>query len=235
MLAAIDWESVIVDPIREMLSRIMGYLPVLLGALIIFVVGWMIAKAIRWTVDRTLKAVHFDTLADKSGISGFLKKGDIKTTPRGLMSGLFYWLVMVMVLVMVVSALGLPNASDVLGMLFAYIPRVIAALFILVAGMFLASFVARIVQVAAANADLPKAELFAGISRWTIVIFASAVALSQLGIAPLFVTGSFNIILGGVCLALAIAIGLGSKDTVSRYLEEWHNHRMETHKYQKQH
>ena len=216
----LQWDNLIADPIRQMLAKILAYLPVLLGALVILIVGWIVAKAIRRLVDWLLKTARFDTLADKAGVSGILRKGDLKISPREVVSGLVYWLVIIMVLVMVVNALGLPKASDVLASLFAYVPKVIAALLVLVVAMFLASFVSGIVRTAAGNANLPKPEIFAGVSRWAIIIFAATIALEQLGIAPLLVTTTFNIILGGVCLALALAFGLGGKDAAARYLDE---------------
>ena len=76
MLASIEWENLIVEPIRQMLTRILAYLPVLLGALIILIVGWIVARAIRRIVDGLLKIVRFDALADKAGISRVLEKGD---------------------------------------------------------------------------------------------------------------------------------------------------------------
>jgi hypothetical protein len=220
MLAEMEWGNLIVEPVREMLTKIMAYLPVLLGALLILIVGWIVAKIIRWIVDRLLKAVRFDTLADKAGISEILRKGDMKITARQVVSSLVYWLIIIMVLVMVANALGLPKASDILSNLFAYVPKVIAALLVLVVAMFLASFVSGIVRIAAGNANLPKPELLAGISRWAIIIFAVTISLAQLGIAALLVTATFNIILGGVVLALALAFGLGGKDAAARYLEE---------------
>jgi hypothetical protein len=203
-----------------MLTKILAYLPILLGALIILIVGWIVAKLIRRAVDLLLKAVRFDAMADKTGISEVLRKGDLNITAREIISGLVYWLIMIMVLVMTVDALGLPKASDILTSLFAYIPKVIAALLILVVAMFLAGFVSGIVQIAAGNAKLPKPELLAGISKWAIIIFALTIVLAQLGIAPLLVTATFNIILGGIVLALALAFGLGGKDAAARYLEE---------------
>ena len=220
MLAVIEWGNLIVDPIRQMLTKIMAYLPTLLGALIILIVGWIVAKAIRRIVDWVLKTVRFDMLADKAGISETLRKGNLEISAREVLSGIVYWLIIIMVLVMAVDALGLPKASDVLASLFAYIPKVIAALLVLVVAMFLASFVSGIVRVAAGNANLPKPEILAGVCRWAIIIFAATIALEQLGIAPLLVTATFNIILGGICLALALAFGLGGKDAAARYLEE---------------
>jgi hypothetical protein len=220
MLAVIEWDNLIADPIREMLTRIMAYLPVLLGALLILIVGWIIAKIIRSMVNGVLKVVRFDTLADKAGISEVLKKGDLKITARQVVSGLVYWLVMIMVLVMTANALGLPKASDILANLFAYVPKVIAALLVLVVAMFLASFVSGIVRIAAGNANLPKPDLLAGISRWAIIVFAVTISLAQLGIAPLLVTATFNIILGGVVLGLALAFGLGGRDAAAKYIDE---------------
>ena len=220
MLAVIEWENLFLDPVREMLTKIMAYLPVLLAALVILIVGWIVAKIIRTIVNGMLKVVRFDTLTDKAGISEVLRKGNIKMTAREVFSGLVYWLVIIMVLVMVANALGLPKASDILSNLFAYVPKVIAALLVLVVAMFLASFVSGIVQTVAANAKLPKPDLLAGISRWAIIIFAVTIALAQLGIAVLLVTTTFNIILAGIVLALALAFGLGGKDAAARYLDE---------------
>lgn len=215
-----EWNNLIVEPVREMLTKIIAYLPVLLGALLILIVGWIVAKIIRSIVDALLKVIRFDMLADKAGISKILQKGDLKITARQIVSGLVYWLIIIMVLVMVANALGLPKASDILSNLFAYVPKVIAALVVLVVAMFLASFVSGIVQIAAGNAKLPKPQLLAGISRWAIIIFALTIVLTQLGIAPLLVSATFNIILGGIVLALALAFGLGGKDAAARYLEE---------------
>ncbi len=220
MLAVIEWKNLIVEPVTQMLTKMMAYLPVLLGALIILIVGWFVAKAIKRIVDWLLKLIRFDALADKAGISEILKKGNLEISAGEVISSLVYWLIVIMVLVMAVDALGLPKASDVLTSLFAYVPKVIAALLVLVVAMFLASFVSGIVRTAAGNANLPKPEMFAGVSRWAIIIFAVTISLEQLGIASLLVTATFNIILGGVCLALAIAFGLGGKDIVAKYLEE---------------
>jgi len=220
MLAVIEWNNLIVEPVRQMLTRILAYLPVLLGALVILIVGWIVAKAIRRLVDWLLKTLRFDVLADKAGISEILKKGNLEISARELVSNIVYWLIIIMVLVMTVDALGLPKSSDILSSLFAYIPKVIAALLVLIVAMFLASFVSGIVRTAAGNAKLPKPEMLAAISRWAIIIFAITISLEQLGIAPLLVTATFNIVLGGIVFALALAFGLGGKDAAAKFLEE---------------
>lgn len=231
MLAVIEWKNLVVEPVTQMLTRIMAYLPVLLGALVILIVGWIVAKAIRRLVDWLLKTIRFDALADKAGITEILKKGDLKITAGELISSIVYWLIIIMVLVMTVDALGLPKSSDILESLFAYVPKVIAALLVLVVAMFLASFVSGIVRTAAGNANLPKPQILAGVSRWAIIIFAVTISLEQLGIAPLLVSATFNIILGGIVLALALAFGLGGKDAAAKYLEELKHKREREHEH----
>jgi len=112
MLAVIEWKNLIVEPVTQMLTKIMAYLPVLLGALVILIVGWIVAKAIKRIVDWLLKLIRFDALADKAGISEVLKKGDLKISAGEVISSLVYWLIVIMVLVITVDALGLPKASD---------------------------------------------------------------------------------------------------------------------------
>jgi len=217
----LNWETLIIEPIKEMLAKIAGFIPTLLGALIILIVGWIVAKIIRRAVNQLLKLIRFDKIAEKAGISDILSKGNIEATASQVLGGLAYWLVMIMALIMVVNALGLAVASQLLEGLLDYIPKVIAALFVLVLGMFLGNFISGIVRTAASNADLPKPEVFGGISRWAIIIFAATISLKELGIAPLLVTSTFNIFFGGICLALALAFGLGGKATAAKYLEEF--------------
>ena len=77
-----NWSELIADPVRQMLTRILAYIPILFGALVILIVGWIVAKLIRRAVDWLLKAVRFDVMADKAGISEVLRKGDLKITAR---------------------------------------------------------------------------------------------------------------------------------------------------------
>ena len=220
-----SWNELIAEPVRQMLTKILNFLPVLLGALLILIIGWIVAKAIRRLINWLLVMARFDVMADKTGISEVLRKGNLAISAREVISGLVYWLIIIMVLVMAVDALGLPKASDVLSSLFAFVPKVIVALLVLIVAMFLANFVSGIVRTAAGNANLPSPDLIASISRWAIIIFAVTIAMEQLGIAPLLVGTAFNIILGGVVLALALAFGLGGKDAAAKYLDELKNRR----------
>ena len=216
----LNYENLVVEPLVEMLKRIAIFIPTLVGVLVILIAGWIIAKIIGGIVNRLLNVIHFNMIADKGGISEVLRKGGLKTTASQIISSLVYWLIMIMVLIMVVNALGLTVATQPLEDLFAYIPNVIAALIILVLGMFLGNFVSGLVRTAAGNANIPKPEMFGGISKWAIFIFAITISFKELGIAPLLVTSTFNIFFGALCFALALAFGLGGKDIAAKFLED---------------
>lgn len=221
MLAETErWGAQVTEPLGNMLNQILNYVPVLLGALLVLIVGWLIAKAIRRLAEWLLKTIHFEAVADKAGVTELLKKGDLTMNTSQILAALIYWLIMIIVLVMVVDALGLPDATALLGTLFAYIPSVIAAVVVLVVAMFLGGFVSDIVRTAAANAKMPRPELLAAISRWAIIIFAATIALAQLGIAPHLVAATFHIILGGIVLAVSLAFGLGGREAAGRYIDQ---------------
>ncbi|MBM3252139.1 MAG: hypothetical protein FJZ11_05115 [Candidatus Omnitrophica bacterium] len=215
-----DWNAIITEPVKEMLTKAAGFVPNFIGALAILIIGWILAMVIKTLANKILEVIRFDVLAHKAGISKILAKGGVKLTSSQILAALVYWLVMIMVLVMVVNALGLTVASQLLESLVVFIPRVIAALFVLVIGMFLGTFVSSIVRTAAMNANLPQPEFLSTLSQYAIVVFALVVSLVQLGIATILVSTTFNILFGAICLGLALAFGLGGKDAAARYIEE---------------
>ena len=213
-------EMFVVYPVKEMLAKVASFIPTLVGALLILVVGYFVARVIRDLVHQLLKAIRFESIADKAGISDVLSKGGIKMTTSGLLADLVYWLVAIMVLVMTVNALGLTIASQLLDRVVAYIPDVISAVFALVLGMFFANVVDGLVQATAKNTSVPNPEILGKVSRWAIIIFAVSISLEELHIAPLLIGTTFNIFFGAICLGLALAFGLGGRDAAARYIEE---------------
>jgi hypothetical protein len=103
--------------------------------------------------------------------------------------------------------------------LFGYIPNVLAALLVLGVGLFAARFLARSALISAVNMKLQSARLISLGVKWLVLVLAGAMALQHLGIGGSLVTLSFGILFGGIVLALALAVGLGSKDMVSRSWE----------------
>ncbi len=190
----------------------------LVATLAILVIGWLVAKFLKGLVFRFLLAVRFDIASDRAGIDDVLVRADIRQSPAELLAVLVYWLVLLATLVAAVSALGLNQVSEVLERCLVYAPKIIAAVVVLILGLFLASFLAGVVRTAAANASLAESHALAALVRYAVVAFTAAVTLEELGIAPELVRSAFVIVFGAVALALALAFGLGCKDLAREWM-----------------
>ena len=202
-------------------TKITVFLPELIAAIIIFVAGLIIAKLINSVVVKLLKLVRFDVASEKTGVKGFLDKGNILKTPSEILGALIYWFVMILVIIASLDALGLPIVSDMLNDIFLYIPNVVAAIIILVLGFLFGNLLSAVVRTAASNAGLTAAEGLGKISFYAIVVFTSAIALIQLGIGEEIVTSAFGLAFGALALAFGLAFGLGGKDMAAEYLKRW--------------
>jgi Conserved TM helix len=213
------WEKGLLDPLELLARQILSVLPSILAMSIIFAAGLLVAWTASQTLERLLRVVGLDRLCDRLGITSALLRGGVKTDPSRLVGQAAYWLVMIFATVAALGALNLQPINDVAKSFLAYVPHLVTAGLILIAGWLLSNFVSQAVLIAAVNAGLPPARLVATCSRWGIQLLAVAMALEQLGIAQNIVVVGFGITLGGIVLAGAIAFGLGSKDLAKDYIE----------------
>jgi hypothetical protein len=211
-----DLPAAVLEPGRTFAFR-------LVVALAILIIGWLAAKIAKGLVFRFLLTARFDIASERAGIDDVLVQADIRQSPAELVAVLVSWLILLATLVAGVSALGLTQVSEVLTRFLDYAPKVIAAVVVLILGLFLASFLAGVVRTAAANAGMAEGSALAALVRYAVVAFTAAVTLEELGIAPELVRSAFVILFGAVALALALAFGLGCKDLARdwmvRYLD----------------
>ncbi|MFC1620874.1 hypothetical protein ACFL2G_01085 [Candidatus Omnitrophota bacterium] len=215
-----DWNSVVMEPVKEMLARVAGFLPTFVGVLVILIAGWIIAGALKNVVIKVLKLIQLDTASEKSGLGDILRRGGIRQTVSELIGALIYWLIMLMVFMTALNALGMTVAAALLDKVILYIPNVIAAMFILSLGIFFSSMIGTIVRTASSNAGITQAKFLGQLTQTVIMIFAAIITLEQLNIASSVLNLTINIILASLGLALAIAVGLGSKDIAGKMMQE---------------
>src|SRR6266700_3427916 len=164
-----------------------------LAALLIVAFGWLLAKFARLLVFRFLLIIRFDMASERAGVDDVLVKADIRQSPAELVAIMAQWAVGLAVLLTAASVLGLTPVSELLNHVVLYVPKVIAAVVALILGLFVT-------------------DVLAALTRYAVVAFTVAVTLEELGIAPELVRWAFVIVLGGACLGLALAFGLGCKD-----------------------
>jgi small-conductance mechanosensitive channel len=192
----------------------LGALPALIGAIIILIIGFIIAKVLQGVVTRVLHSMGFQGWMESGGIKQFFDRSQTNQTPLSILGKLVFWLVFFIAITMAVDTLGISAISDVLAQFIAYIPQIIAAILILVLATLLANFVAGIVRGATGS------NLIGSVAQYSIIVFAAFAALTQLGIAKELIAPTFLILLGAVALAAAIAFGLGGKGVAQQMVEQ---------------
>src|SRR3712207_2709966 len=209
------------QPLQNALSTFLSYIPQLIGALIILIVGYIVARLLQALVGRVLEAVGFDRWMERGGIKQFFDRADTEHAPHSILGRLVFWFVFIIAITMAADALGIPQVSAVLAQLIAYIPSIIAAILILILAALLANFLSSIVRGATGS------DILASVARYAIIVYAVFAAVTQLGIAVELTAPTFLIVLGAVALAAAIAFGLGSREVAQDIVEKAYNRRDE--------
>jgi small-conductance mechanosensitive channel len=206
-----------IESLRAGLEAFFAFIPQLIGAIVILIVGYFVAKILQAVVSRVLKAVGFDGWMERGGIKQFFDRAQTRETPATVLGKLVFWFVFIIAITMAADALGIQQVSQVLAQLIAYIPSIIAAILILILAALLANFLSGIVRGAT------DSDLLASIARYAIIVYAVFAALTELGIAVQLTAPTFLIVLGAVALAAAIAFGWGGRDVAKDIIERYYD------------
>lgn len=202
-------------------TRIGVFLPNFFFAVAIILIGWVICNVIKRVVVRLLKLCQFDALSERAGIKTILDRGGIKQSASDILGLLVFWFLFLIAIVITLETLNLSGATDTLHTIYLYIPKIVAALVTLILGLYFANFLENVTRTSCANAGLDQA---ASIGRAVYIgtaIFVVAGIFEILDIASEIVIWAFILVFGAVCLALALAFGLGGRDLAGRYLQKW--------------
>ncbi|MHB8427357.1 MAG: mechanosensitive ion channel family protein [Acidiferrobacterales bacterium] len=213
--------DITLEPVRAFMAQAGALLPKLVLAIVILLVGWLLAKLLRLAASRGLRAINFHILTERAGVDGFLRQGGIGTDTGGVLVLLLYWLVILAALMIAFNSLGLTNVTEVVGRVALFIPDVILAVLILAFGGYFARFVERTITAYGKNVGVADAELLGQLARYAILVFVVLIALEKVHVATELVHQSFLILLAGVVLAAALAFGLGGQQWAARMLEHW--------------
>jgi hypothetical protein len=213
--------DMLLEMTREFLQQIAALLPRLTLALAVLVVGWLAAKAVRFAVERALRAVNFHVLTERAGTDNFLQQGGLRGDTTTLFGLFAYWLVMLAALIIAFNGLGVSYITDLLQRLVLFSPKILVAMLVIIFGSYFARFVGSAVHAYCVRAKVADADVLGRLARYLIMTFVVMIALSQIEVGGDIVQKTFLIILGGLMLALALAFGLGGKNWAAALLERW--------------
>jgi len=209
------------DSAQQFLNQIAIALPQIIGALLILLIGWIIAKIVKNLVVRGLKLVRFNFLTEKSGIEKFLVEGGVKVSSIDLIGTLVYWIIMLVVILATLNSLKLTTASTLFNEVMLFIPNVIVAIIILILGIYFARLVSQIMVTSLTTMKEKTAAVISKIAYYTIIVLTVFVILAQLNIAEQIVNSAFIILFGAICLAFGLAFGIGGKDWASDIIKKY--------------
>ena len=213
--------DLLLAPVRAFLVQAADFVPRLILALVVILVGWLLAKAARFAIVKGLRAVNFHIVTQRAGLDGFLRDGGIAADTTEIIGLVIYWLVILGALVVGFNSLGLTYVTDVLGRVILFVPKVLVALLVLAFGAYFARFIANAITAYCRNVHIQDAELLGRLAQYAILTFVVLIALDQVNIGGDIVRQSFLIILAGLVFALALAFGLGGKEWAAELLERW--------------
>jgi len=214
------FERLISEPLEGFLNRFILFLPNLISAILLLIIGLFMGWLTRNILSRLLMILKIDEFSERHGINNILIKGGIKDKPSSLAGRFTGWLVFFIFLIISLSSLNVPAIERLLERFFLYLPNLFVAIIILLIGYLLSDFSGRAALIASVNAGLKASGLIGRSVKLTIFLLAATMALEQLGIGRETIIIAFAIVFGGIVLALSIAFGLGGRDIAKEYLEK---------------
>lgn len=206
--------------LRDLYLRFINFLPNFLVAVIILVVGWVVAVFVAKIIKQILHTIKLDEIGDKLGLDEVSARTGMKMTVSGTVAWLVKWFLLIAVFLAAAEILGLTQISAFLNQVLLYIPNVIAGAAILLVGTMMARFLANLVRHSVQAAGLASADLLAAVTQWAVMIFTVLATLSQLQVAKPFVDTLFTGIIAMLAIAGGLAFGLGGRDHATKVLNK---------------
>jgi small-conductance mechanosensitive channel len=207
---------------NNLIATATTYLPRALAAVVIFTVGWLIGKWLKSLVERGIKQAKVDELIKNNSSSTMLSQVNLPFSPAGVVGSILQGVIVLVFAIVAIQTLGMVFLSQILANILAYMPRLVVASSIFVLGVVVAGWLETWLKRSFTSLEIPTARLIAKTSSYATVVIATLIALSELGIATVFIELLFAGVVLALALAFGLAVGLGSKDLIHDLIDQWY-------------
>ncbi len=214
-----NWFEATQSALQGAWAGFLGFIPNVIGALVIFILGWIVAEGIRQLVVKLLALLKFNQLFEQWGWKDAFSRANFKLDPSEFIAMVIRWAIVMVFLMASAEILGLTQFSVFLAEVLGYIGNVVIAALIFVVAAILADIVEKIVLASAERANISHARFLGQITRWSIWIFALLAILMQLQVAPSLIQTFVMGLVAMIAIAGGLAFGLGGKDVAREILE----------------
>jgi len=213
------WSEITLQEFQNLWQGFLGFIPSLLAAIIVFVIGWFIACGIGRLIAEILIRLKFNSLFKSTGWKESLEKAEFKVDPAGFIGAICKWVVAVVFLLASVEILGLSQFAGFLENIIAWLPNLIVAAIIFIVSVIIADFLEKIVKAWVKKMGIEQVKLIGAIVRWAVYVFAALAILLQLGITSTIITSIVYGIIGTLTLALGLSFGLGGREAAKKAID----------------
>ena len=215
-----SWSNALAGSFQNLVSGIITYVPNIVIAIILFIIGWVFGDAVGLWVTKLVRALKIDRILEKLDLHRLMEQAGYRLDTGRFLGFLVKWFIILGFLVAALNVLQLNEVGDFLREILAYIPSVIIATIILIIAAVVADVLQKVVVASARAAPVSSAELFGGITKWLIWVFAIVMVLEQLGMMGPFLQIFMTGIVATVSIALGLSFGLGGKDAAANFINK---------------
>lgn len=217
------WQTSMFVGMNYTYAQFAAYLPRLAAALVVLLVGLIVARIVRGIVVKTLEALRLSKLLEATPLDAFLKNAEVGQKFEGVVGGTVYWLLVLVILHTTFNLLGLTTLVRVLDVILGYLPHVVSACLVFIFGVLIAGVVESLVKGAVRSVDVHSSRMFAKIASYVVVAIATLAAVSELGIASEFIRILFIGMVFALSLGIGLSFGLGGQDVVRKMMDRWYS------------
>ncbi len=215
-----NWYEVTIEKLTDLWGGFLNFLPNVVGAIIVFVIGWFIAIGVGKLVTEILKKLRFNRIFERGVWKDALAKAEFKIDAAGFIGAIIKWILVIVFLMAAVEILGLREFAGLLRQLLAYLPNVVVASFIFVVAVILADILEKVVRASVESIRVGYGQLVGMIVKWSIWIFAISIILVQLGVGAVLVQTLFTGLVAVIVISAGLAFGLGGKEIATDILKD---------------
>jgi hypothetical protein len=217
-----DTSEAIYYSLTSALIRFVSFLPALIGAALVLIIGWLISGLLAQLIERALKAVGFENAVERSGIGDFIRRSGTRLTTSGVIAALVKYFIFLIFVQAAANVLGIPQLTEIINRIILYIPNVIIAMAIIIIGTLIARFLSGLVRSSVSELGVGSPNLLATLTQYIIIGFSVIAAIDQLGIAATLINTLLIGLIGSVALAVGLAFGLGGRDVAAQITQNWY-------------
>lgn len=218
------WGDVFSSSLTNLWYGFISFVPNLLGAIILFIIGWLVGSFVAKAITHLLDMLKLNKLFESAGVEGFMARAGLKLNASGFIGTIIKWFLIVVFLMASLEIIGLTQVNDFLReAVLYYLPKVIIAAFVLIIATVIADAMKKLVLASAKAANVKSANMLGSITLYAIWIFAFIIALAELGIASAFMQILFTGFIAALAIALGLAFGIGGKDVAAKILNKISN------------